>query len=119
MWKETEELDFKSVEEIKISQEASLQKQIEYLYCNSPFYKRLFDRNKITFKSIKGISDLLRLPRTTKEDLERDNKSFLCVQKKKIVDHWEVWKFVCLEVWKFGRNFWSDSEACRQQNLPF
>ncbi len=41
----------------------------EQLYPYSPFYRRLFDRNKLDPKSIRTIADLRRIPFTTKVDI--------------------------------------------------
>ena len=41
----------------------------EQLYPYSPFYRRLFDRNKLDPKSIRTIADLRRVPFTTKVDI--------------------------------------------------
>lgn len=87
MWDRSKILDNNSKEEINAFQELALQKQIEYLYTNSPFYKNLFDSSNIDYKSIKNIHDLKRLPTSSKEDLEKDNNSFLCVSKQKIVEY--------------------------------
>lgn len=41
----------------------------EQLYPYSPFYRRLFDANKIDPRSIKSVEDLRRIPFTTKKDI--------------------------------------------------
>ena len=41
----------------------------EQLYPYSPFYRRLFDANKIDPKSIRTVDDLRRIPFTTKTDI--------------------------------------------------
>ncbi len=82
-----DKLDFKSKEEIKASQEIALQKQILYLYANSPFYKNLFDTHKIDPSSIKNISDLSQIPATSKNDLDKNNNNFQCVPSNKIVEY--------------------------------
>jgi phenylacetate-CoA ligase len=87
MWKKTIVLDYQSKEAIKSAQITALQKQIEYLSSNSPYYKELFQQNKIDATSINSLSDLEQLPTTSKKDLERENKSFLCVPKNEIAEY--------------------------------
>ncbi len=80
-------LDYNSKKEIKAAQETALQKQIEYLYVNSPFYKNLFEVNNIDYRKIVSLEDLVQIPTTDKKDLEQNNDSFLCVSKRKIVEY--------------------------------
>jgi len=87
MWDKLKILDYHSKLEIKDAQEVALQKQIEYLYTSSPFYKKLFDVNDIDFKNINTLKDLTKIPTTDKKDLEQNNDSFLCVSKRKVVEY--------------------------------
>ncbi len=87
MWSNEDKLDFKTKEEIETAQETALQKQIRYLYANSPFYKKLFDDHAINPNSIKTINDLTKIPTTSKNDLDRHNGDFLCVPKQSIVEY--------------------------------
>jgi len=73
--------------EIKRFQDAKIQELLQYLNTFSPFYKHLFAEKKIDIKKISGISDLVGIPVTTKEDLQRQNEDFICVGKEKIVDY--------------------------------
>ena len=75
------------VSEIKALQEQKLLEVLTYVNENSPFYKRLFSKEKIDIRSIKTIEDLQYLPVTTKEDLQKHNDDFLCVPASKIIDY--------------------------------
>ena len=59
---------------------------IKYTAENSPFYRKLFNRNDINIKDIKTVQDISRLPFTTKHDLNNYNEDFLAVNEKKIID---------------------------------
>lgn len=72
---------------IKQFQEYLLQKQIQYTTNNSPYYKRLFEREKIDPAKIKTLEDLHQIPFTTKDELNNYNQDFICVDKTKIVDY--------------------------------
>ena len=60
---------------------------IYYLAENSPYYKRTFKRLNIHPSDIQSLNDLQKLPLTTKEDLQRANDDFICVDKRKIIDY--------------------------------
>src|SRR6478672_7928479 len=68
-------------------QEEKLQALLQYLQANSPFYKKLFLENAVDVSAITKLKDLVRLPTTSKEDLQRFNDDFLCVQKNKIIEY--------------------------------
>lgn len=53
-----------------------------YASFKSPFYKRLFHN----YKTISGWDDFLKLPTTSKDDLQNHNWDFLCVPKTQIVE---------------------------------
>lgn len=80
------EIEKASVEEIKTFQEERLRGLFEYLNTNSPYYRRLFRKHKISADSFQTLEDLKRIPTTSKEDLQKYNDDFLCVPKNKIVD---------------------------------
>jgi len=81
------EIELQSKSEIKKYQEKELQSLMVYLANNSTFYKRLFDKNKIDYKEIKTLEDLTKIPVTTKDDLQKYNNDFICVEKKRIIDY--------------------------------
>jgi phenylacetate-CoA ligase len=47
----------------------------------------LFKKNDIDPKSIKRIDDLLKIPVTSKDDLQQRTKDFVCVDARKIIDY--------------------------------
>lgn len=81
------EIEIKSKDEIKIFQETKLQLLLEYLNKNSPFYKRLFSEHKIDLDTINKLEDIVKMPVTTKEDLQKFNNDFICVNRSKIIDY--------------------------------
>jgi phenylacetate-CoA ligase len=60
-------LDYK---ELKEKQENQLKKIIEYAYNNVPYYKKLFDSNYISQRSIKTTDDLTKLPILSKSEIK-------------------------------------------------
>jgi phenylacetate-CoA ligase len=79
-------IEFKPLREIRLFQENKLKEALAYLKAHSPFYQRLFESNNISVAQIRSLSDLQRIPFTTKQDLQLRNEEFLCVPKAKIVD---------------------------------
>jgi phenylacetate-CoA ligase len=79
-------IEQRSLDEIKAFQEQKLVEALRYANTYSPYYKRLFNDNKIDISSIKTIEDLQKLPLTTKEDLQRFNDDFRCVPMTDIID---------------------------------
>lgn len=80
------EIEKGSLEEIKNFQEQKLVEFLAYISQKSPFYKNLFEKNKIDVSKIKTLEDLQLLPVTTKEDLQTNNDDFLCVPITRIID---------------------------------
>ena len=80
-------IETKSKEEIIKFQESQLPNILGYLNSNSNFYRRLFDDNSINLNTIKTLGDLTRIPVTTKNDLQKHNHDFLCVEKDKVIDY--------------------------------
>lgn len=68
-----------SLEEITQFQEQLLQKQLQYVYQHSVFYRNWFDRQGISIDEIKTINDLQKLEVVTKNDLQEYNDDFFCV----------------------------------------
>lgn len=81
------EIEKKSVVEIKKFQEQKLTETLLYLNANSKYYKRVFNENNINIKDINTIEDLLKLPVTTKDDLQKYNEDFICVDRGKVIDY--------------------------------
>lgn len=76
VWNETMEcMDRETMHKI---QSARLKKTVEYVYHNTPFYRRKMQELGITPEDIRSVEDIVKLPFTTKLDL-RDNYPFgLC-----------------------------------------
>jgi len=81
------EIERKTFSEIKLFQETKMREQFQYVAIHSPFYKKMFSREKIDPAKIKTLEDLTRLPITTKDDLDKYNQEFICVPKNKIIDY--------------------------------
>ena len=83
----SKDIEFFEIEEIKAFQNDKLKVTIDYLKHHSPYYRRMFEENKIDTDAIKTIEDLQKLPFTEKKDLQLYNDDFLCVPKSKIIDY--------------------------------
>lgn len=79
-------IEQQSVSQIKALQEEKLQKALAYVGAHSPYYQRLFRERNIDISRIKTLEDLVLLPVTTKEDLQKNNDDFMCVPVGKIID---------------------------------
>lgn len=87
MKKYTEDIEFRSAEEIREYQNLRLREALAYLQGHSPYYRRMFRENGIDAGETRTIDDLVRLPFTEKKDLQLYNSDFLCVPAEKIVDY--------------------------------
>jgi len=83
----SEELHKLPLQDIKLFQEKKMAETLSYVAAYSPYYRELFERNKIDMAAIQKIEDLQRIPVTTKEDLQIRNMDFLCVHPTQIVDY--------------------------------
>ena len=81
------EIEKKSRIQIKQFQEEKLHELMIYLNHKSPFYIRLFKNRGIDISNIKTVEDLIKIPVTTKEDLQKYNDDFICVNRSKIIDY--------------------------------
>jgi phenylacetate-CoA ligase len=81
------DIERRSKEEIKAYQESRLPELLIYLSNNSRFYSEKFRENKIDIHQIKTLEDLVKIPATSKEDLQRRTKDFICVEPVKIIDY--------------------------------
>lgn len=79
-------IEFAPPEAIKRFQEKRLVQALSYLQARSPYYRRLFEVEKIDVQAIRTLEDLRSLPLTGKKELQRYNREFLCVGREKIVD---------------------------------
>ncbi len=81
------EIERQSKAEIKKYQEKKLQELLTYVINKSAFYKRVFDDNNIDYSAIRTLEDLTKIPLTTKDDLQKYNKDFICVEQNEIIDY--------------------------------
>ena len=80
-------IELKSKTEIDNFQSQKLEELLDYLTKNSRFYQKMFTKHNIDPRSIKTIKDLQNIPITTKDDLQKHEKDFLCVSEEKIIDY--------------------------------
>ncbi len=80
-------IEKESLQNIKQFQEEKLRAQLQFVYANSKFYRRLYDQKNIAINTIQTIADLVQLPVTTKDDLQKHNADFFCVEPHLIIDH--------------------------------
>ncbi len=78
---------FESPKQIKIFQEEALREQLAYNIEHSPYYQKLFAEHKLSLNDINSLEDLSKIPPTTKTDLQKYNKDFICVQSSQIRDY--------------------------------
>ena len=81
------ELEKASPEAIQRQQEQRLRELVAYVQEHSTYYKRIFRENNLLATDIKSLSDLRKIPTTSKEDLQRHNDDFLCVDRKMVIDY--------------------------------
>ena len=81
------EIERQPLSVIETFQQKKLLEMLEYVSLKSPYYARLFKRERIDIEKIKLLSDLKHIPVTNKEDLQLYNDDFFCVEKSKIVDY--------------------------------
>jgi phenylacetate-CoA ligase len=74
-------------DQIRLLQEQKLRETIAYVAAYSPFYSDLFARHKIDPASVRTLDDLKKIPFTSKDDLQKENKRFFCVPKEKVIDY--------------------------------
>lgn len=75
------------IQEIKTFQEEKLRELLQYLENRSPFYQKLFKEHHITISDIQTLEDLLKIPVTTKNDIQQNNDDFFCIPQNQIVDY--------------------------------
>lgn len=74
-------------EKIKAFQEEALRQLLPYLAQRSPYYNKLFTTHNIRTDDIQHLEDLVKIPVTTKDDLQRQNWDFLCVPPSQVVEY--------------------------------
>ncbi len=73
----------KQIEEVILSEALLL--QLKYAHTNSPFYRQKLGKG-FTVASLKTTGDFAELPFTTKDDIAKDNWSFLAVDRNEVLD---------------------------------
>lgn len=86
MFQRHPEVQFQSKEEIAEFQNARLCEQVAYCAQHSPFYQKLFAQHNINPADIKTVADLQKIPVTTKQHLQLNNKDFFAVPMRDITD---------------------------------
>lgn len=81
------EIETKPSSEIEQFQEKKLSSLLSYVNSHSKFYHARFKENGINISDIKTITDLQKIPVTTKDDLYHHNQDFICVTPDKIIDY--------------------------------
>lgn len=72
------------IEEVQVQKVSAL---LSYVIQRSPFYKDHFKEHRHVISNIRQLSDLAKLPVTTKDDLQRRNMDFLCVGRQDVVEY--------------------------------
>lgn len=67
-------------------QQSLLRQHIQYVYSQSAYYKRLFDKHDIDWRKVRSVEDLKKIPVTTKQDLHEFNADFLCIPHGQVAD---------------------------------
>ncbi len=73
--------------EILEIQNKKLWELMAYLGSNSPYYQKLFKAHRIETSEIRTTADLVKIPTTSKEDLQLHNNEFLCVPHSAIIEY--------------------------------
>ncbi len=75
---DTKKLEFKSRAHIEKAQVEYLKETIKYVTKHSPFYKKRLSKMTSLVKSIKNLNDIQKLPITTKNQIQKNNRKFFC-----------------------------------------
>lgn len=78
-------LEFKSNKVIAQEQVRRLRSLVRYVRLKSPFYKRII-RDKLKYTDIRFLSDIRKLPITNKDNLQKFNRDFFCVNQNDIAE---------------------------------
>jgi phenylacetate-CoA ligase len=76
-----------SINDVEDLQEQKMRELLTYVSNNSPYYKRLFAERNIDVSTIRTLEDIKVLPTTSKEDLQRYNDDFLCVDPDQVIEY--------------------------------
>lgn len=66
-------------DELRALQESNLRRQLELVAASSPYYRKLFKREKVAVENIRSLRDLERIPVTSKESYLTNPLDFLLV----------------------------------------
>lgn len=80
-------IELQSPADIRSLQFIKLKELLAHVLRNSPFYKKLLVRNKISDVTLKSLKDLSLIPTSSKDDLQQHNWDFLCVPHSKVIDY--------------------------------
>lgn len=80
-------IEFDTPEAVKKFQEERLRLQLAYLLEKSKYYRELFTQHDLDISQIETLDDLVKIPTTSKDDLQNRNDDFFCVLPEKIVDY--------------------------------
>lgn len=80
-------LHYQDASVIKRFQEERLKETLAYLAQHSAYYKRMFAEHNIDIKEICTLEDLQKIPTTSKQDLQKYNQDFLCVNPTDVIDY--------------------------------
>lgn len=64
----------------------ALNRQLDWLGSRSPFYSRMFRHAGLEDFRLQQLSDIEKIPFTTKEDLQQYNQDFMCVAAEDVID---------------------------------
>ncbi|HEY0653965.1 MAG TPA: AMP-binding protein [Chryseosolibacter sp.] len=78
-------LELASADTIRDFQFQRLREAVNYVSLSSPFYKSQFQKHGVG-PDLRNWDDFVRLPTTSKDDLQNRNWDFLCVRKNEIVE---------------------------------
>lgn len=81
------EIEFATPDKIRKLQEKRLLDLLEYLSLHSPWYQKLFREHNVRKGSVQHVEDLVKIPVTVKDDLQKSNWDFLCVPRSRIVEY--------------------------------
>ncbi|MBX2965391.1 MAG: AMP-binding protein [Cyclobacteriaceae bacterium] len=81
------DIEFAPADEIQTLQADKLVLLLKYVSENSPFYKKLFREHGVDIHAIKHTDDLVKIPVTTKDDIQLFNWDFLCIDRKNVAEY--------------------------------
>ena len=76
--------DIKDPAAVRNMQDVLLSETVGYVFKKSEFYGARFKELGLEPGSFRSVDDIRRLPVTAKEDIQKDNWSFLCVDRRRV-----------------------------------